>query len=166
MARAVSIFLAFLVAGCALKPRTPDLETTASRAWHGRLVMQVEAYPNEKLSQARSFASAFELLGTPDLGELVFFTPLGTTAATVRWTPKMATLEAQGETQTFRNLSQLVHHLLGTNLPVPALFAWLTGHNLSADGWEVDLGQFTQGKIMAERLTPLPKARLRVILQP
>jgi outer membrane lipoprotein LolB len=51
-------------------------------------------------------------------------------------------------------------------VPVSALFAWLMGRDLHADGWEVDLRQFTQGKIVAERLAPLPKAQLRVILEP
>jgi outer membrane lipoprotein LolB len=58
----------------------------------------------------------------------------------------------------------LIQQLLGTDLPVAALFAWLSGQEVAADGWEVNLAQFDQGKIMAQRLTPLPRAQLRVIL--
>ena len=166
LVRTATVLAAFFVAGCALKARTSDIDTAVSPAWHGRLVMQVQAHPDEPLSQPRSFGAAFELLGTPDLGELNFFTPLGNTAATIRWTPRIATLDAQGETKTFESLSHLIGHLLGTNVPVSALFAWLKGRDLPADGWEVDLRQFTQGKIVAERLAPLPKAQLRVILEP
>ena len=160
----MQLLVALIIAGCALKTRPPELTSETSPSWHGRLVMQVQAHPNEPHSQARSFGATFELLGTPDQGELTFFTPLGTTAAAIRWNGHLATLESQGETRTFENLSHLVRQLLGTNVPVPALFAWLNGQDSSADGWQVDLRQFPVGKIVADRLTPLPQAQLRVIL--
>lgn len=128
--------------------------------------MQVRAIPNEPLSQAQSFSAAFDLSGTPDAGELTFFTPLGSTAAAIRWRAELATLESQGDTRTYPGLAPLIQNLLGTDVPVRALFAWLEGRGIPADGWEVDLTQFTQGKISAQRLTPLPQAQLRLVLEP
>jgi outer membrane lipoprotein LolB len=128
--------------------------------------MQVEANPDNPLSQRQSFSAAFELAGSPEAGELTFFTPLGNTAAAIRWAPDWATMASPGDARTFAGLSPLLQELLGTSVPLTALFAWLDGHGLQADGWEVDLTQFRQGKIIAERLRPLPKAQLRLILEP
>ncbi len=135
-------------------------------SWHGRLATQVESNPNDPLSQRQSFSAAFELTGSPEAGELTFFTPLGSTAAAIRWTPHFATLEAPGDTRNFAGLSPLIQNLLGTDVPVVALFAWLHGRDTRADGWEVDLANFAQGKIFAQRLTPLPQAQLRLVLEP
>ena len=128
--------------------------------------MQVEANPNEPGSKRQSFSAAFDLTGSPQAGELTFFTPLGNTAAAIRWTAEAATLESQGDTRTYAGLGPLIQNLLGTDVPVLALFAWLDGRGLPADGWEVDLTQFAQGKIVAQRLTPLPQAQLRLVLEP
>ena len=128
--------------------------------------MQVDASPDEPLSQRQTFSASFELFGTPEAGELTFFTPLGSTAAAIRWTPDLATLESQGQMRIFAGLSPLIQSLLGADVPVAALFGWLGGHDLPADGWHVNLAQFEQGKITAERLAPLPQAQLRLILEP
>ncbi len=128
--------------------------------------MQVEASPNEPGSQRQSFSAAFDLTGTPETGELTFFTPLGNTAAAIRWNAELATLKSQGDTRTYAGLSPLIQTLLGTDVPVLALFAWLEGRGMPADGWEVDLTQFAQGKITAQRLAPLPQAQLRLVLEP
>lgn len=128
--------------------------------------MQVEASPDEPLSQRQTFSASFELFGSPEAGELTFFTPLGSTAAAIRWTPDLATLESQGQTRVFAGLGPLIQSLLGTDVPVTALFGWLGGRDLPADGWQVDLAQFEQGKIIAQRLAPLPQAQLRLIVEP
>ena len=60
----------------------------------------------------------------------------------------------------------MTQSLLGTDLPVTALFGWLAGQDLLTDGWKVNLAQFGQGKISAQRLSPLPQAQLRLILEP
>jgi len=127
--------------------------------------MQVEAHPQEPLSQRQSFSASFELIGTPQAGELTFYTPLGSTAAAIRWTPDMATLESEAQTRIFAGLSPLIQSLLGTDVPVIALFGWLAGQDLQADGWQVNLAEFGQGKINAQRLSPLPQAQLRLILE-
>lgn len=156
----------FLIAGCAFNQRATGLNNVNTPSWHGRLATQVEANPGDPLSNRQSFSAAFELTGSPDAGELTFFTPMGSTAAAIRWTPHFATLEAPGDTRTYAGLGPLIQTLLGTDVPVIALFAWLDGHGMQADGWEVDLAQFAQGKIIAQRRTPLPQAQLRLILEP
>lgn len=166
IAWASQLIAIFLIAGCTLNQRARDLNDINIPSWHGRLAMQVEADPGNPLSQRQSFSAAFELTGTPDTGTLTLFTPVGSTAAAIRWTPQLATLASPGDTRTFTGLSPLIQNLLGTDVPVHALFAWLDGRGLQADGWEVDLVQFAQGKITAHRLTPLPQAQLRLILEP
>ena len=156
----------FLIAGCAINQRATRQNDINMPSWHGRLATQVEANPNDPLSQRQSFSASFELTGSPDAGELTFFTPLGSTAAAIRWTQHAATLESPGHTRSFAGLGPLIQTVLGTDIPVIALFAWLDGRGLQADGWEVDLAQFAQGKIIAQRRTPLPQAQLRLILEP
>lgn len=160
------LFAIFLIAGCAINQRATSQNDLDIPSWHGRLATQVEANPDDPLSQRQSFSAAFELTGSPDAGELTFFTPLGSTAAAIRWTRQVATLESPGDTRSFAGLGPLIQNLLGTDIPVIALFAWLDGRGLQADGWEVDLAQFAQGKIIAQRRTPLPQAQLRLILEP
>lgn len=156
----------FLIAGCAMNQRATSQNHIDFSSWHGRLATQVETNPADPLSQRQSFSAAFELTGSPDAGELTFFTPLGSTAATIRWTPQLATLESPGDARTYAGLGPLIQTLLGTDVPVIALFAWLNGRGMQADGWEVDLAQFAQGKIIAQRRSPLPQAQLRLILEP
>ncbi len=158
MAQLITIFL---IAGCATPPSHREQNTPN---WHGRLSMQVQAPPDEPQSQQQSFSAAFTLQGSPQVGQLTFYSPLGSTAAAIHWTAEFASLEAQGETRTFTGLSPLIQHLLGTDLPVTALFAWLSGQDLAVMGWEVNLTQFSQGKITAQRLEPLPQAQVRIIL--
>ena len=165
-ALASALFAIFLIAGCAINTRAIDQNLKYPKNWHGRLAMQVDASPDEPLSQRQTFSASFELFGTPEAGELTFFTPLGSTAAAIRWTPDLATLESQGQMRIFAGLSPLIQSLLGADVPVAALFGWLGGHDLPADGWHVNLAQFEQGKITAERLAPLPQAQLRLILEP
>lgn len=156
----------FLIAGCAVNQGATSKNYVQAPSWHGRLSTQVEANPDDPLSRRQSFSAAFELTGSPDAGELTFFTPLGSTAAAIRWTPDSATLQAPGDTRNFAGLSPLIQTLLGTDVPVLALFAWMDGRALEADGWEVNLAQFAQGKVIAQRRTPLPEAQLRLILEP
>lgn len=154
----------FLVAGCSITPRARGQNDLGHQVWRGRLSLRVQADSNAGQKQDQSFSAAFELQGDPTLGELQFFTPLGSTAAAMHWSPTGATLQARGETREFSNLTQLIISLLGTDVPVAALFAWLDGQALVADGWQVDLSQRAQGKIQARRSTPAPVAELRVLL--
>jgi outer membrane lipoprotein LolB len=153
-----------LVAGCSITPRARGQNDIEHQIWRGRLSLQVQADVAAGQKQDQSFSAAFELQGDPTLGDLRFFTPLGSTAAAMHWSPTGAMLQARGETREFSNLAQMITSLLGTNVPVVALFAWLDGQAQVADGWQVDLSQRAQGKIQAHRSTPAPVAELRVLL--
>jgi outer membrane lipoprotein LolB len=114
----------------------------------------------------QAFSATFELQGGPSQGQLHFYTPLGSTAAAITWTPGQAQLQSGSESQTFNDIADLIARLLGTPVPVNALFAWLAGEQMSLDGWEVDQSQFDNGKITARRASPSPGAEIRVVLEP
>jgi outer membrane lipoprotein LolB len=160
------LFATFFVAGCALQTRAGDQKASDTSYWHGRLSMQVDALPDIPASGRQSLTASFELSGAPDAGELRLFTPLGSTAAVIRWTQHSATLDARGETREFAGLDELTHQVLGASVPVPALFAWLGGQDLAAPGWQVDLSQFALGLVAAQRVSPQPQAHLRLVLEP
>lgn len=128
--------------------------------------MQVDASPDEPASRRQSFSANFELTGSPASGELQLLTPLGSIAALIRWSSQGAALEARGDIRSYVNLDQLTQDVLGASVPIPALFAWLQGQDVAATGWQLDLSQFAQGKIGAQRVWPLPQAQLRLILEP
>jgi outer membrane lipoprotein LolB len=150
---------------CATRNRATGPGAEQAPSWRGRLALRVQADPASGQAQEQSFSAAFELSGSADRGELLFFTPLGSTAAAIHWLPGRAVLQSKGETREFEDLSQLIQQLLGTDVPVAALFSWLAGREQEANGWQVDLSQKAQGKILARRLSPAPSAELRVLLE-
>lgn len=162
-----SLFALNLIAGCALPIRArgkSDTQLGVPSSWRGRLALRVEADTTTQ-TPSQSFSAGFELTGNSQAGELLFFTPIGSTAAALHWTPTNALLQTPGETREFADLSQLLDSLLGTTLPVEALFGWLAGQAAEAPGWQADLSQQGQGKILARRLSPTPAAELRVLLE-
>ena len=152
-----------MVVGCAAPIRSPAENGAPIASWNGRLAVRVEA--TETLAP-QAFSSTFELQGRPEQGELRFFTPLGSTAAAIVWSPERAQMQSGSDIQYFSNISNLIAQVLGTAVPVTALFAWLAGEPLSLDGWQVDQSQFDHGKITARRTSPAPQAEIRVVLEP
>ena len=128
--------------------------------WRGRLAIRVESEP------VQVFSAAFELSGTAPAGALTLFTPLGTTAAALSWTPEGSTLRSNAEVRQFATLGALMRQTLGAELPITALFAWLAGDTAASDGWQVDLSQRPNGRITVRRQSPLPTAEMRVVLDP
>ena len=128
--------------------------------WRGRLAIRVESEP------VQVFSAAFELSGTAPAGALTLFTPLGTTAAALSWTPEGSTLRSNSEVRQFATLGALMRQTLGAELPITALFAWLAGDTAASDGWQVDLSQRPNGRITVRRQSPLPMAEMRVVLDP
>lgn len=153
----------FLVLGCAVPIRTPAENSAHLANWNGRLSVRVDA--TETLA-AQAFSSTFELQGKPEQGELRFYTPLGSTAAGIVWSPEQAQMQSGSDIQYFSNITDLITQVLGTAVPVTALFAWLAGEQLSLDGWQVDQSQYDHGKITARRTSPAPQAEIRVVLEP
>lgn len=144
-----------LLAACAQPPRPAE---GASDHWSGRLALQVDD------AAAQSFSAGFELKGNPERGELLLFTPLGSTLALLEWAPGRALLVQGQEHRESSSLQALTQELTGSELPIAALFGWLKGEAVQATGWQADLSALNQGRLAATRHTPAPQAVLRIIL--
>jgi len=148
------------LAGCAAPPRAPE-EPGVPR-WSGRLAVQIDSEPRQSVS------AAFDLRGSPERGELSLFTPLGSTAAVMSWAPGRALLREEGRPpQDFVSLDALIDRVLGTPVPVPALFDWLRGTATAVAGWRAELSRQADGqvgRVVARRHEPAPLAELRIVL--
>lgn len=158
----ISLAAVLLATGCSTTQPSYGTAGLETSPWRGRLAVRIEADPNA--SEPQSFSAAFELSGSAPDGALTLFTPIGTTAAALSWTPDTAVLKANGDTQRFASLDALIKQVIGTEIPVAALFAWLAGENMNAAGWSADLSRQADGRITAKRLTPAPAAELRLVL--
>jgi outer membrane lipoprotein LolB len=146
-----------ILGGCA----APKMQVTpGTDTWNGRLALKVDSTPPQ------SFTAGFDLHGTPQSGELLLATPLGSTLATITWGPDFAQM-TQGNQVTRRNsLAELSADMGGTEVPVAALFSWLKGNPIPVDGWQADLSRHAEGRITAKRSSPLPEAELRLVVEP
>jgi outer membrane lipoprotein LolB len=152
----------FLVTGCAVSPKAAVVDST-SPIWRGRLAVRVDADGIDRLG--RSVSAGFELTGNAIEGGLTLYTPIGGTAAVLAWSEHNASLFSKSEVRHFPSLKALIEEAVGTDIPVEALFAWLAGINASADGWTVDLIDYTDGRLTARRAAPSPPAELRIVLE-
>ena len=121
------------------------------------MALKVEDQPSQ------SFSTSFELKGSAQTGELSLLSPIGSTLAHLRWQPGKASLYTPTGAQDFASLDQLMVQVTGTAIPVTALFDWLAGMPTPVNGWQVDLSQQPQGRLLARR--EAPPAELRVILE-
>lgn len=146
---------ALVLAGCASLP--PPSEQP--NHWTGRLVLHIQDTP------AQRHSAGFELIGSASQGELNLFNPLGSTVAQARWTSNLALLQQGERIQTFADMPDLLQAATGAALPLTAVFEWLQGNPSNSPGWDVDLSQHAQGRIRAQRSTPLPAVQLLILLQ-
>jgi outer membrane lipoprotein LolB len=144
-------------------------------AFSGRIAIQVAAGNN---APARQASVSFELRGDAQRGELDLSGPLGATLARARWQPGRAELIGPDGPVTFSDLDSLATQAFGEPLPLAAMFYWLRGrpwpdaaHSIVDGGfvqvgWQVDLGGFSTGLVVARRAaTPAaPTTTLRVRL--
>lgn len=157
---ACGVALALLMAACATAPSPAPPDGGPVTSWSGRLALRVDSQPPQ------SMAASFELAGAPQKGVLTLLTPIGTAAAVLTWAPGSATLQQGADFRSFGSLADMITEVTGTPVPVPALFDWLDGRATAAPGWEPDLSQIAQGRLVARRTQPEPRAELRVILTP
>lgn len=159
--RITSLALAASLAllGCATPNRPPTaIGTTTAQEWQGRISVSVQNNPPTAMS------AGFSLRGNAVQGELDLYSPLGTTLASLQWNPQSVRL-VQGQTpEHFESLDQLTEKTTGAPLPIEAIFGWLQGRPLSAQGWQADLTDASQGRLTAQRITPLPEVTLRIKL--
>ncbi len=156
--RALWLLCALLwLTGCAAPPQLQKPLTDHETHWQGRLSVKVFSKP------VQAFSAHFELQGRAAQGELVLSSPLGTTLAHMQWTPDSATLVANGQQQQFASLQELARATTGADLPVSSLFAWLRGQAEEAAGWQADLSELPDGRIVARHPEEM-QAELKIIL--
>jgi outer membrane lipoprotein LolB len=158
-ARVVLLACVFLC-GCAQQPLSATAPSQDTTYWRGRLALRFDS-PDQA-----SFFANFELSGNATFGELNLTSPLGTTVASLRWTPEGAVLRGNGDARRFDSLDALAAEVTGTVIPIAALFQWLGGRSTLAAGWQADLSLLSQGRLTARRTDPEPVAELRLILEP
>jgi outer membrane lipoprotein LolB len=149
----------YLVAACATPPRANGLKSIESNNYSGRISLSVQSEP------VQSFAGGFDLQGTVVAGELTLFTPLGSTAALLRWSPGVAELQNGGQTQQYPSVQAMLERTTGAAIPLEALFSWLRGEAAAVPGWQADLSRHAEGRITAQRSDPAPPAQLRIVLE-
>ncbi len=148
-----------LLAGCSHPPRSALQTAAQASLWSGRLALRVDS------DQARSFSAGFELKGNAQAGELSLYSPLGATIAQLDWTSAGARLRWEGKERSFDSLGELTREATGTELPVASIFLWLAGDNASAPGWQADLRELPNGRLVARRTTPPPAVEMRLVLE-
>ncbi len=137
------------------KPSTPTTVPVS-----GRLSIRV----HEPATGRRDGGSMlFEIEGDPDQGQLSLRTPLGTSLASVRWSPAGAeSLSSQGR-HTGAHLDDLAGAITGQALPLAALMQWIQARPWPREphlplpdgfeqmGWRISLSAWDQGVITARR---------------
>ena len=147
---------ALLLAACAA-PSRQLIPAPQADYWSGRLSVQVQTNPPQ------SNIGEFELSGNAQKGELVLLNPLGNIVARLQWGQGDASITQGNLTRHSNSLDTLIQDLLGTPLPIEALFDWLHGKSTPADGWVAELGAVKDGKLTAQRYSPQPEASLRIV---
>lgn len=149
------------------RPPPPELASlpTSAQSYSGRISMQSEALPGQRTGS--SWMAQFTLHGSPAAGQLELLAPTGSILAQLRWSPDWAQWQSQGQTRYYSSVEALMQAALdGNSLPPDLLFAWLAGEAASTPDWRIDLSQYEQRLIRAERLQPLPRTQVRIKLDP
>ncbi len=155
---AALVFAIFLIAGCSSFTRAGGTIGQEASRWQGRLALKVHSEP------VQSFSASFDLQGDAQVGSLVFFTPIGSTAARLQWDSSGARLQTSGDPLQFETLDALTRHATGAALPIGSMFAWLHGREPDTPGWQVDLQNLPDGRLAAQRLPPETPVELKIIL--
>jgi outer membrane lipoprotein LolB len=145
----------------------------------GRIAVKVDALQGDAGSQFSS--GAFELGGDEHNGQLRLLSPLGQVLAQANWAAAgEVALRTGQETRHFASLATMSRQLLGEDIPLAALVAWMAGRTWAGAphqtldtaqrfeqlGWTVDASALSgSGRLMAERLGP-PAVVVRVRLDP
>jgi outer membrane lipoprotein LolB len=149
---------AFLIAACAT-PTKGKSQKDSSSFWEGRIAVKVYSTP------VQAFSADFELEGNSDTGNLGLHTALGSTVAQLQWAPGLAQLTTRGAPQVFESLPVLVREATGAEIPIAALFDWLQGTPTQVEGWDVDLQDLPNGRLVARRSGgDQPAVDLKIIL--
>ncbi|MDR2127466.1 MAG: outer membrane lipoprotein LolB, partial [Burkholderiaceae bacterium] len=140
---AVALLTALALAGCAAPEPAAPQEALRTGYWSGRLSLVIDSEPTQ------NFYAGFALGGSAERGQLSLYTPLGSTLAVLRWQPEQALWLQNGQARVYESMDSLTAELAGTAIPIAALFAWLQGQMADAPGWQADLAQINQGRLLA-----------------
>ena len=157
----LALLMSALLAGCATPNRSTrplSTEQANSPEWQGRISVQVQG------DNPSSMSASFLLRGDAKNGELDLYSPLGTTLGALQWTPQLVQLSDGSKHQYFNSLDELTEKATGAALPVDAIFGWLRGQDVHANGWQADLSGVSQGSLSARRNAPAPEVMLRIKL--
>ena len=120
----------------------------------------------------QTFTAEFDLQGDAQIGEMQFYTSLGTTLAQAKWDKDGAELLSQGKASLhFNSIQALSQKYMGATLPVEMIFAWANGSEPKApEGWSLvqsapTISATGPGELRATRVHPLPVVQLRVWLK-
>ena len=154
-----SIWLVALLAACANPAPNRSIEQAAStKQWQGRIIVTVQSEP------PRNMNAGFSLEGNVRQGELNLFSPLGTTLATLQWTPYTTQWVQGSQQRRYDSMAHLTEETTGAELPMDAVFDWLEGNATVSPGWQTDLSAIAQGTLVATRVSPEPRVVLRIKL--
>lgn len=148
----------FLIVGCSTKKSISAYSGSDIAMWNGRISLLTFTVPPQRVTVS------FLLQGSPERGELALYSPLGNTIALARWSPGKAELQQGPTVQQFVDLDTLTEAISGSPLPVVAMFSWLEGQNVSANGWVANLDDLPAGRLQARRESPEPVAEMRIVL--
>jgi outer membrane lipoprotein LolB len=154
------MMLLLLATGCAQlgQAKAPSGPGSAN-AWSGRMSLRIDSEP------VQTFAAMFELRGSPETGELILTSPIGSTLAQLQWSPGEALLRNGSDTRRFDSVDALIEAATGAAIPVGALFGWLAGRDDPVPGWRPNLTQLATGRLQATREAPAPRADLRIVFE-
>ena len=156
----LGLLLALLLLLSCAQPRRVAIEPGQTAAhWAGRLALRVES------EQVQAFTAGFELSGDARNGTLSLFSPLGSTMAQLAWSPSEAKLRWDGKQRTYASLNAMIKDATGTDIPIAHVFRWLAGEEATAEGWQADLRELGNGRLIARRNAPLPAVEMRLVLE-
>ena len=112
------VLLSCALAGCGVFPiKSKHTALAQTGHWEGRLNLKILTKPPEQ------FSANFSLQGTPALGELTVYTPIGTTLAEASWDSKGAILSEGSNKRYFVSMDALTQHVTGASLPLQNLMS-------------------------------------------
>lgn len=156
------LLLSFWLSACSTLAPPANQNPEQADFWQGRLSMRAQTAGSN--ADVSVFNAQFELQGSAHSGSLLLLTPLGTALAEITWRRDEAQLISRGEIRRFANVDVLISELLGVDLQVDALFAWLRGQALRPQGWQVDLSQHAKGRISASK-PGVPQAMVTLLIE-
>lgn len=159
LAVAIGSWVAWAATGCS-SPAPLRRTDDGTDAWSGRFHLTTHT------ERIQTVAAMFTLEGSAAQGQLLLSSPLGTTLAQASWSQDHARLVANDRTTQFADMDALTTALMGSAIPVWALFDWIKGKPTVVEGWDVNLADWSAGRIAATRTHPLPLAHIRILIDP